>query len=127
MARRSPAASFGKTVRQPGLTADVAAQISAEIASGHLARGARLPPEHVLAPMFGVSRATLREAIAALRREGLLVARQGSGTYVAEPPQRRTFHIDPTELRSIEDVLRVVELRLGMEVEAASLAAERRT
>src|SRR5262249_50613899 len=91
------------------------------------APGSRLPPEHALTEAFGVSRATLREAVAALRREGLIEARQGSGTYVAATTTRRNFRIDATELRSLDDILRVVELRLGVEVEAASLAAERRS
>jgi GntR family transcriptional repressor for pyruvate dehydrogenase complex len=127
MAERAPVIALRKASRRPGLVADVAAQIFAEISSGRLAAGTRLPPEHAMTEALGVSRTTLREAIAALRREGVLVARQGSGTYVAETPAIRTFRINPAELRSIDDLLRVVELRLGMEVEAASLAAERRT
>lgn len=62
-----------------------------------------------------------------MRREGLIEARQGSGTYVTAPPTCRIFRIDATELRALEDILRMIELRLGVEVEAASLAAERRT
>lgn len=127
MARRAAGISVSRVSRRPSLVADVAAQISAEIASGRFTPGERLPPEHTLTAAFGVSRATLREAVAALRREGLIEARQGSGTYVAATPTRRSFRIDATELRSIDDILRVVELRLGVEVEAASLAAERRT
>jgi GntR family transcriptional repressor for pyruvate dehydrogenase complex len=127
MARQSASMSVSKVSRRPGLVADVAARISADIANGHLAPGSRLPPEHAMSQALGVSRATLREAIAALRREGLIDARQGSGTYVAAPTTRRIFRIDATELRALDDILRVVELRLGVEVEAASLAAERRT
>src|SRR5689334_9008176 len=121
MARQPAGVSLGKLSRRPSLVADVAAQISADIASGRLMPGMRLPPEHALTAAFGVSRATLREAMAALRRDGLIEARQGSGTYVAAPTTRRTFRIDATELRSLDDILRVVELRTGVEVEAASL------
>lgn len=47
--------------------------------------GDALPPERQLAADFGVARMTLRRAIEELVREGHLVRRQGSGTYVAEP------------------------------------------
>src|SRR5689334_5658151 len=127
MARRAAGLLLGRMPRRSSLAIDVAAQISAEIASGRLVPGSRLPPEQELTSTLGVSRATLREALAALRREGLVEARQGSGTYVAQAPRPRSFRIDPADMRSLDDVLRVVELRLGMEVEAASLAAERRT
>jgi GntR family transcriptional repressor for pyruvate dehydrogenase complex len=127
MARQSASMSVSTVSRRPSLVANVAAQISADIASGRLTPGSRLPPEHALTAAFGVSRATLREAIAALRLEGLIEARQGSGTYVVAPTTRQIFRINATELRARDDILRLVELRLGIEVEAASLAAERRT
>jgi DNA-binding FadR family transcriptional regulator len=115
-----------KPERRPTLVAELAAGLAGEIESGRLAPGSRLPPEHELTATLGVSRATLREAIAALRREGLVVARQGSGTYVADGAVRPTFKISSAEMRTTEDVLSIIELRLGVEVEAASLAAERR-
>jgi GntR family transcriptional regulator len=49
------------------------------------AAGAPIPPERALVERFGVSRVTLRRAVDDLVRDGLLVRRQGSGTYVAEP------------------------------------------
>lgn len=50
-----------------------------------LAVGDALPPERQLSEEFGVARMTLRRAIDELVREGYLVRRHGSGTYVAEP------------------------------------------
>ena len=73
----------------------------------------------------GVSRTVVREAVAALRAEGLVVTRQGVGAFVAADVQRRPFRIDPDGLRSISEVLNVVELRMGVEIESAGLAAER--
>ena len=52
---------------------------------GGLEVGAAIPPERRLAAQLGVSRPTLRAAIEELVREGLLLRRHGSGTYVAEP------------------------------------------
>jgi GntR family transcriptional regulator, transcriptional repressor for pyruvate dehydrogenase complex len=72
----------------------------------------------------GVSRTVVREAVAALRAEGLVVTRQGVGAFVADL-SRRPFRIDLDGLRSLREMLNVMELRTGMEVEAAGLAAER--
>jgi GntR family transcriptional regulator len=50
-----------------------------------LAPGAALPPERVLAERLGVARMTLRRVLDALARDGLVVRRHGSGTFVADP------------------------------------------
>lgn len=105
----------------------MAERLAAEIASGRLPRGSRLPSEQALTVAFGVSRTVLREAVAALRAEGLVETRQGVGAFVARDVQRRPFRIDPAELSSLGEVLNVMELRTGIEIEAAGLAAERAT
>src|SRR5262249_31272166 len=97
------------------------------IRRGWLAPGARLPTEQELMAAFGVSRTVVREAVAALRADGLVTTRQGSGAFVAADASRVPFRIDPEGLSSIEDVLDIMELRLAIEVEAAALAAERIT
>jgi DNA-binding FadR family transcriptional regulator len=53
------------------------------------------------------------------------VTRQGVGAFVTAEPQRAPFRIDPDKLKSIDDILNVMELRLGVEIESAGLAAER--
>jgi GntR family transcriptional repressor for pyruvate dehydrogenase complex len=70
-------------VRQRKLSDDIVAQLEAMILEGTLKTGERLPAERVLAEQFGVSRPSLREAIQKLAARGLLVSRQGGGTYVA--------------------------------------------
>jgi GntR family transcriptional regulator, transcriptional repressor for pyruvate dehydrogenase complex len=106
-------------------TTEVVERLAAEIASGRLVRGARLPTEQALTEAFGVSRTVVREAVAALRAEGLIETRQGVGAFVAQDIQRRPFRIDPDELRTIGEVVNVMELRIGLEIEAAGFAAER--
>jgi GntR family transcriptional regulator, transcriptional repressor for pyruvate dehydrogenase complex len=69
----------------------------------------------------------VREAVAALRADGLVVTHQGRGAFVSVDLQRRPFRIDPDGVRSAEDVLQILELRVGLEIEASGLAAERRT
>ncbi|WP_019953977.1 GntR family transcriptional regulator [Yoonia vestfoldensis] len=53
-----------------------------EIAAGHLADGARLPPEREMAETLGVAVGTLRKALADVEAKGLLQRVQGSGNYV---------------------------------------------
>ena len=57
-------------------------RIEAEIRSGELARGERLPGEHALATRFRVSRATVRQALAELQRGGYIATQAGSGSFV---------------------------------------------
>jgi GntR family transcriptional repressor for pyruvate dehydrogenase complex len=100
-------------------------QLSEEIKSGRFAPGARLPTEAELTRAAGVSRTVVREAVAALRAEGLVVTRQGVGAFVSAEPQRAPFRIEPERMQTLEDILGVMELRLGVEIESAGLAAER--
>jgi GntR family phosphonate transport system transcriptional regulator len=62
----------------------IAEELRREIVGGARAPGTRLPPEGELAERFGVHRNTLRQAVAALAAEHLVVSRRGSGTFVAE-------------------------------------------
>ncbi|MCG6111001.1 MAG: FadR family transcriptional regulator [Paracoccus sp.] len=62
----------------------VVAQLEALILQGVLRPGERLPGERDLAERMGVSRPSLREALAAMQADGLLVARPGSGVFVAD-------------------------------------------
>ncbi|MEM6409302.1 MAG: FCD domain-containing protein [Pseudomonadota bacterium] len=59
-------------------------QIELLILRGILRPGERLPAERDLAEKLGVSRPSLREAIASLQNKGLLAARAGAGIYVAD-------------------------------------------
>jgi len=100
-------------------------QLAGEIRSGRLAPGARLPTEQALTRAPRVSRTVVREAVAALRAEGLVITRQGVGAFVSAEPQRAPFRIEPERMQSLHDILSVMELRLGVEIESAGLAAER--
>ena len=63
--------------------------IKRNISAGTLAPGALLPSEAELCRTFDVSRSTVRQAIGELGSEGLVVRKQGRGTFVAEPKMRR--------------------------------------
>jgi len=72
------------TDRTP-LYARLEAELAHRVASGALRAGAQLPSEQALIGEFGVSRTTVRSAVAALVQRGLLEIRRGRGTFVAEP------------------------------------------
>jgi GntR family transcriptional regulator len=59
------------------------------IESGELAPGDRLPPERELSVLLSVNRMTVRRALRMLEGQGLLIRRQGAGTYVAKPKIER--------------------------------------
>lgn len=59
-------------------------QIEANILSGNLHAGDKLPPERELGEQFGVSRTVVREAIKALRQKGLVEIQPGKGTFVTD-------------------------------------------
>lgn len=106
------------------LTAQLVARLTADITSGKLAPGSRLPTEQEMIAATGVSRTVVREAVAALRADRLVVTRQGVGAFVADHV-RRPFRVDFDEHSPLREVLNVMELRTGVEIEAAGLAAER--
>src|SRR5215510_3637835 len=94
------------------LTHELVERLGADITSGKLAPGARLPTEQELIAATGVSRTVVREAVAALRAEGLVVTRQGVGAFVADSA-RRPFRIEASEVSTLREVLEVMELRTG--------------
>jgi GntR family transcriptional repressor for pyruvate dehydrogenase complex len=100
----------------------VAEAIQAYIVENGLTAGAQLPTIVALSGTYGVSPTVVREALARLRSEGLVEVRQGSGAYVSG--SLRPFRI-AAGAASDASVLRVLELRLGLEAEAAALAAAR--
>ena len=116
------------TIRQPSnLRSGLADTLMAQIESGDLKPGQRLPTEQAIMRTTGVSRTIVREALATLRAKGLITTRQGLGAFVSNDPNPRSFSIIPNDLQSIDEILRVLELRMGVEYEAAGLAALRRT
>lgn len=109
------------------LADDLVQRFEQQIERGEMPPGARFPTEKAITESFGVSRTVVREAYSRLAARGLLISRRGSGAYVAEGAQYRAFQVTPDEVSEIDDVLRLLEMRMGFEMEMAGLAAERRT
>ena len=108
----------------------VADQLRDLIVSGRLARGERLPNETVLAREFGVSRATVREALRLLTAQSLIRTAKGAGggTYVTMPTVDHVseFLNSALELLTAAEHVTLDELleaREALEVPAARLAA----
>ncbi len=114
------------TKRKP-LSTVVAESLSDKIRSGSLGPGDQLPTELELCHEYDVSRTVIREAVARLRSDGIVVPHQGRGMFVSETPVSRGFSIPHEALKSLPETIALLELRLSVETEAAGLAAERRT
>lgn len=97
------------------------------IRDGRLATGDKLPTEAAVMAEFGVSRTVVREAISKLQASGLVETRHGVGTFVVGVGDASGFRIEPAQLGTLRDVIAVLELRIGVESEAAALAARRRS
>jgi GntR family transcriptional repressor for pyruvate dehydrogenase complex len=120
----SPAAPPRKKHRN--LAQGVVESITASIQGGALKPGEKLPTESVIMELHGVSRTVVREAISHLQAAGLVQTRHGIGTFVLTPPPA-SRRISADTVRTIGDVLSILELRISLETEAAWLAASRRT
>lgn len=92
---------------------------------GGLPDGERLPPETDFVDMFGLSRASIREALARLRAEGLVRSRKGSGSFAVRQAAPQMMRLSAIE--NMRDLVEWHEVRLALESEVAALAAERRT
>jgi DNA-binding FadR family transcriptional regulator len=111
--------------RTPHLVSTVAARLREDIRARHQV-GDKLPTEAALAEHYGVSRTVIREAVATLRTEGLLETRQGSGIFVARTREDLVFRLPRSAARE-QHLRSIYELRFGLEVSAAGLAAVYRT
>lgn len=109
------------------LADELVRQIEEQIHGGLLPPGARVPTENALAEQFQVSRTVVREAFARLAARGLIISRRGSGAYVASEAKYRAFQVTAGEIANLEDVVALLELRIGFEAEMAELAALRHT
>ena len=97
----------------------IAERLAADIRSGLLAPAERLPSERELARGLEVSRASVREALAALQLRGVVETRPGAGTFVtAEPPLSDAPQHDASPSA-------VLEARAQLEPAIARLAAQR--
>lgn len=122
-----------QTVRPPAYQI-LADELRAEITSGRLRPGERLPPEPELCVRTGVSRSTVREALRLLASQHLIVTTRGvtGGSFVAHPDAAQLSEALSTGLALLTTshsvgLADLLELRRALEGPAAALAAPRRT
>lgn len=110
--------------RTPSLAHDLVNDLTQRILRGDFAVGQKLPSETAIVSEHGVSRTVVREALSKLQAAGLVETRHGVGTFVLERPTHGGLRLNVDTLTNVRSVL---ELRMGLETQAAALAARRRT
>ncbi|MFN0088456.1 MAG: FadR/GntR family transcriptional regulator [Blastocatellia bacterium] len=115
-------------IDRAGITELVVQRIKDLLERGELKAGSRLPPERELADMLNISRPSLRTALKALSVMGIIRAKPGAGTYIAEEipevftePMHFMTLIHNTSVEELFEARRIIESGL------AELAAERAT
>ncbi|MFM2484795.1 pyruvate dehydrogenase complex transcriptional repressor PdhR [Celerinatantimonas yamalensis] len=115
-------------IKQPKLSDMIVQSLETMILEGSLRPGQRLPAERELARQFDVSRPSLREAIQKLEAKGLVIRRQGGGTYVQQDLREElTDPLFKLLSEQPEGQLDLLEFRHAFEGIAAYYAALRGT
>ena len=120
--RRKPNSEGGSTAARPSLVDGAERALRNWLAPGRYRQGDRLPPEHEVAAMLGVSRGTLRSALQRLEESGEIVRRQGSGTFVGRMAVPTAFG---ERLERLEPYSSVAHRR-GLELSSEDLKIEHR-
>ncbi len=117
-----------KPVKKRKVYEEIVTKFHAMIKDGRLKEGDQLPSERELEEAFRVSRSSIREAFRSLESQGLIISRQGNGTYVARNhveelvgPLASAIHMEK------KNQLELLEMRLIIEPQLAYLATERIT
>jgi GntR family transcriptional repressor for pyruvate dehydrogenase complex len=116
-----------KEIRPKKIADHVYEQIQDLIYRGQIKPGEKLLPERELAETLNVSRNSVREAINKLVDRNLIENRQGMGTFVRLPKPDQSDNPFKTVLGDNISVLELLEFRLGLECNAAVLAARKAT
>lgn len=119
------AAAFGGNIANPTALSEVTRRLLDYFTGDAIQPGDRLPPERQIAASMGVGRSAVREALAALELLGVVDVRPGSGTYLRGKasellPQTLSWGI----LMGAEKTRELIDVRYGLEVQAARLAAQ---
>jgi DNA-binding FadR family transcriptional regulator len=107
---------------QKSITLDPVARLRNFISDGGYGQGVKLPPERDLTNELGMSRATLRKALDALERDGLIWRHVGKGTFVADGSQRDSTDASVQLGRQLTP-FRMMRARLAIEPAIAREAA----
>lgn len=110
--------------RAHNLAHDLVEKLTQSILLGQLSPGDKLPSENAIVQEHGVSRTVVREAISKLQASGLVETRHGIGSFVIERAAEQGLRLNVDTALGVRSIL---ELRMGLETQAAALAASRRS
>jgi GntR family transcriptional regulator, transcriptional repressor for pyruvate dehydrogenase complex len=113
--------------RRKSLTELVIQALTDKIDRGEYSPGEKLPTEPELCTEYGVSRTVIREAVASLKLGRRLIARHGVGVFVSDEATRSRAESSFIDTSTLNNSMHVLELRSGVESEAAAYAALRCT
>lgn len=117
-----------QSIQQPSVVDQIIETIKHALIRGELSPGQRLPSEPELAKQLGVGRSAVREALKVLQALGVVIARQGSGTYIAEEPSEKLLNPLAFAIMLGSNVsTELIELRVMIEIGYCELAAGQAT
>ncbi|MCM3714333.1 FadR family transcriptional regulator [Alkalihalobacillus oceani] len=114
-------------IRRQKIYEEIVQQIYQLIRRGDYKEGDKLPAEGKLAEEFGVSKTVVREAMSVLKASGVVESRSGSGNFIRKLEGETFVQSIGPSLLNIQSLIEILELRRALEIEAASLAADRAT
>ncbi|MGB3211271.1 MAG: FadR/GntR family transcriptional regulator [Desulforhopalus sp.] len=116
-----------RPIKPKRISSQVFEQIRELIYKGVFKPGQQIPPERDLAASLQVSRTSVRNAIERLVNLGLLKQTQGQGTFVSSPETRDSNPLSVAMGTDEATIFDLLEVRMGLECNAARLAAQRAT
>lgn len=114
-----------KWTKGSGIPQQIAEHLAGEIRDNRLKPNEKLASETELCSIYNVSRTAIREAIARLKHEGLIVSKRGIGITVTPWDKRQSFRVDLEKANDPNHISYLYELRIMVGVESAALAAIR--
>ncbi|WP_413615017.1 FadR/GntR family transcriptional regulator [Halomonas cupida] len=115
---------LGTPPRREKLADKLYGKLMQAIIDGQFEKGEKLPSEHRICQHYSVSRPVVREALMRLQADGIIISRQGSGSFVQRiPPAGLIQYADASDVSLL---LKSYEVRIALECESSALAAERR-
>lgn len=112
------------TPKREKLADQLYGMLTQAIIDGNYKKGEKLPSENRICQIYSVSRPVVREALMRLQADGIVISRQGSGSYIQHiPPKGLTQYAKAADVSLL---LKSYEVRIALECEASSLAAMRR-
>ena len=116
-----------KPIKKKRLFEEIIVAIEQYIQEENIQPGEKLPSENELAAIFNVSKTAVREAMSVLNANGIIETRPGSGIYLKDIHGESIVMRVTSNLMEKTDLQEILDVRRGLEVEAAALAAIRGT